>query len=335
MIRARHSIVIPVFNEDQVLRELHRRLTEALAGPLASKEETWEILFVNDGSIDGSDEILRALCREDPVHVRVVSFSRNFGHEAAITAGLDHAKGDTVIMMDADLQDPPEVLLEMIARWREGYDVVYGTRSERRSETWFKKATAKAFYRLLRSSSELDIPLDSGDFRLLSARAAKALSALREKHRLLRGMTRWIGFRQVAVPYVRHARHAGETKYSVRRMAHLAWDGITSFSFLPLRLALVAGALASFLGSVLGVYLLATRVVSGPPLDRATLVVATVLFLGGIQLLTLGVLGEYVGRAFEELKHRPLYVVDYTLGIDASAFDPPRSDPTADPRSRP
>lgn len=315
MSGARHTLVIPVFNEDQGLRELHRRLTETLSAPLAEQGETWEVVFVNDGSYDGSEQILRALREEDPLHVRVVSFSRNFGHEAAITAGLDHATGDTVSMMDADLQDPPELLLTMIARWREGFDVVYGTRSKRKRETWFKKSTAALFYRLLRSSAELDIPLDAGDFRLLSRRAALSLRALREKHRLLRGMTRWIGFKQVSVPYVRQARHAGQTKYSMRRMAHLAWDGLTSFSLLPLRVASFLGAAATALGCATGLFVLGARLVSGPPLHRTLALLSVLLFLGGAQLLTLGVLGEYVGRVFEESKRRPLYVIDYTLGL--------------------
>jgi len=177
---ARHTLVVPVYNEEPVLRELHRRLTAALSAPLEKAGESWEVVFVNDGSFDRSESLLRALREEDPAHVKVVTFSRNFGHEAAITAGLDHAGGDTVIMMDADLQDPPEVVLEMIARWREGFDVVYATRTERKSETWFKKATAALFYRLLRASSDLEIPLDAGDFRLLSRRAARALAPLRE-----------------------------------------------------------------------------------------------------------------------------------------------------------
>lgn len=312
---ARHTLVIPVFNEEQGLRELHRRLTDALTAPLAKLGETWEAILVNDGSSDGSEALLSALCKEDPSHLRLVSLSRNFGHAAAITAGVDHADGDTVIMMDADLQDPPEVVLEMIARWREGFDVVYGTRSERRKETWFKKTTAALFYRLLRASSELEIPLDAGDFRLLSGRAARALSPLRERHRLLRGMTRWIGFKQTSVSYVRRERHSGETKYSMRRMAHLAWDGITGFSLLPLRLASIAGLCAAGAGAVLAVFVLAERILGGPPLHRTGAIIATLLALGGTQLLALGILGEYVGRTFDEIKRRPLYIVDYTLGL--------------------
>jgi dolichol-phosphate mannosyltransferase len=312
---ARHTLVIPVLNEDQVLRELHRRLVAALTVPLAAQGESWEVLFVNDGSFDRSEELLRALREEDPAHVRVVSFSRNFGHEAAITAGLDRAGGDTVITMDADLQDPPEVVLEMIARWREGFDVVYATRSERPSETFFKKATASLYYRLLRASSEIEIPLDTGDFRLMSRRAVIALTALREKHRLLRGMARWVGFKQTSVSYVRHARHAGETKFSVRRMAHLAWDGLASFSLLPLRLATLAGAGAAVAGALMAGGVLAARIVQGPPLHRTAALIAVLLVLGGAQLLALGILGEYVGRLFEEIKRRPLYIVDYTLGL--------------------
>lgn len=315
MSGARHSLVIPVFNEEPVLRELHRRLTASLTGPLAAHGESWEVIFVDDGSFDATGAMLRALREEDPAHVRIVAFSRNFGHAAAMTAGMDHADGDTVITMDADLQDPPEVVPEMIACWREGFDVVYGVRSGRRSETVFKKATAALFYRLLRSSSELEIPLDAGDFRLLSRRAALALAALRERHRLLRGMTRWIGFKQTSVAYVRQARHAGETKFSVRRMVHLAWDGFTSFSLLPLRIATAAGSLAGLLGLLAGAWVIAARVIEGPPLHRTAALIASMLFLAGLQLLALGILGEYIGRVFEEIKRRPLYVVDYTLGF--------------------
>jgi dolichol-phosphate mannosyltransferase len=327
MSGARHTLVIPVFNEDQVLRELHRRLAAALTAPLAAHGESWEVLFVNDGSFDRTEDLLRALCAEDPAHVRVVSFSRNFGHAAALTAGLDRAGGDTVITMDADLQDPPEVVLEMIARWREGFDVVYATRSERRSETFFKKATASLYYRLLRASSEIEIPLDTGDFRLMSRRAALALAALRERHRLLRGMARWVGFRQTSVSYVRHARHAGETKFSVRRMAHLAWDGLSSFSLLPLRLATIAGAGAAAAGALMATGVVAVRIVQGPPLHRTAAVIAVLFLLGGAQLLALGILGEYVGRLFEEIKRRPLYIVDYTMGLperDETGLEPKR-----------
>jgi dolichol-phosphate mannosyltransferase len=319
MTGARHTIVVPVFNEDPVLREFHRRLTAALSGPLEEAGESWEVVFINDGSFDRSETLLRALREEDPAHVRVVTFSRNFGHAVALTAGLDHADGDTVVMMDADLQDPPEVVLEMIARWREGFDVVYATRTERRSETWFKKATASLFYRLLRASSDLEIPLDTGDFRLLSRRAARALAAMREKHRLMRGMARWIGFRQTSVAYAREARQAGETKFSVRRMTGLAWDGLTGFSLIPLRLATLAGAIAAAAGAIGGIAILAAWAVSGPPIHRTGAVITALLFLGGIQLLALGVLGEYVGRLFEEMKRRPLYVVDYTLGLSERA----------------
>lgn len=315
MSGARHTLVIPVFNEEPVVRELHRRLTASLTGALSGKDERWEVIFVDDGSFDGTGAILKSLREEDPAHVKVVAFSRNFGHAAAMTAGLDHADGDTVITMDADLQDPPEVVPELIARWREGFDVVYGIRSERRSETIFKKATAALFYRLLRASSDLEIPLDAGDFRLMSRRAALALAALRERHRLLRGLSRWIGFKQTSVTYVRQARLAGETKFSLRRMASLAWDGLTSFSLLPLRLAAIAGAAAALLGAGTGVWVVAARVASGPPFHRTAAVIATMLVLGGLQLLALGVLGEYVGRLFEESKRRPLYVVDHTLGF--------------------
>jgi polyisoprenyl-phosphate glycosyltransferase len=325
MSGARHTLVIPVFNEEPVLRELHRRLTASLTRALADRGESWEAIFVDDGSLDGTAAVLRALRDEDPAHVRVVAFSRNFGHAAAMTAGIDHADGDTVITMDADLQDPPETVPELIARWREGFDVVYAVRTERKSETVFKKATAALFYRLLRASSEIEIPLDAGDFRLMSRRAALALASMRERHRLLRGMSRWVGFKQTSVAYAREARRAGETKFTVRRMSRLAWDGFTSFSLLPLRIATLAGAVAAPLGALAEAWVIAARLAGGPPLHRTAAVIAAVLAVGGLQLLALGVLGEYVGRLFEEIKRRPLYVVDYTLGFPGEAASPIRS----------
>ena len=315
MSGARHSLVIPVYNEESVLRELHRRLGAALTGALAGQGETWEAIFVDDGSMDGTAKVLRALREEDADHVRIVALSRNFGHAAALTAGIDHASGDTVITMDADLQDPPEVVPELIARWREGFDVVHAVRSERERETLFKRTTAAAFYRLLRASSDIAIPLDAGDFRLMSRRAALALAMLRERHRLLRGMSTWIGFRQTAITYARPGRAAGETKFTMRRMSRLAWDGLTSFSLVPLRFATAAGMAATLAGAGTGVWAIASRLAQGPPMHRTAAVIATILFIGGVQLLALGVLGEYVGRLFEEVKRRPLYVVDHTLGF--------------------
>ena len=317
MTHFRHSIVIPVFNEEQGLRELHSRLGSALSQPLAACDEEWEVLFVDDGSRDQSATILRELRSDDPDHVRWIRFSRNFGHQAAITAGIDHATGDTVTIMDADLQDPPEVILEMIARWRSGVDVVYGVRIGRRGETLFKKTTAAIFYRLLHWSTELDMPEGAGDFRLMSRRAVLALRGLRERHRYLRGMSRWIGFEQAAVSYVRDARHAGATKYPLRRMVRLSWDAITSFSVLPLELATGVGAFSIALG-----LLAALGALGAPALSHAAsrgwlVVLAVVLFVGGVQLLCLGVLGQYVGRILEESKRRPLYIIESMAGIAA------------------
>jgi dolichol-phosphate mannosyltransferase len=283
-------------------------------------------VFVDDGSSDGTFDRLTAIAAADP-HVRVVKFSRNFGHQVAITAGLDHARGDCIAVIDADLQDPPEVIPSMVEKWREGYDVVYGQRGHREGESGFKLVTAAVFYRLLRRMTRMDIPVDVGDFRLLSRRAADQLRAMREKDRFVRGLVSWIGFRQTPVVYRREPRFAGETKYPLRKMLRFAIDGITSFSTAPLRVASWMGFLASFLAFA---YIVSVPVqwylgitVSG----FATIIVA-ILFLGGVQLICLGIIGEYVGRIFNEIKPRPMYIVERTVGVaegDAAAPSGARS----------
>jgi polyisoprenyl-phosphate glycosyltransferase len=285
---------------------------------------------VNDCSTDRSLEHLHALAQQDAC-VRVLHFSRNFGHQIAITAGMDHSQGQAVILMDADLQDPPEVLPDLIAKWREGYDVVYAVRTQRAGEGLIKRGTAALFYRLLQRISGIDIPPDTGDFRLLSRRAVDALGTLRERHRFLRGMSRWIGFRQVAVPFARDPRFAGETKFSFRKMFTFAFDGIVSFSFAPLQLATYLGFGASlvsfgYIVYAIGLKLFTDRWVTG----WASLMVA-VLFIGGVQLITLGIIGEYIGRIYEEIKQRPLYLIAEAIGFShlderqqPAAFSPER-----------
>jgi len=265
------------------------------------------VLFVDDGSRDATWQRVSELAARDP-RVRGIRFARNFGHQAALTAGVDAASGRAVVIIDADLQDPPEVIPEMIARWREGYEVVYGQREQREGETAFKKATASAFYRLLRRITNVEIPVDTGDFRLMGPRAVAAFRSLPERNRFIRGLVSWIGFPQIAVRYRRHARQAGETKYPLRRMVRFALDGITSFSFLPLRLATWLGfavSLLSFLYIVL-VIVLKLLAINWP---GYTSMMASILFLGGVQLVMIGVLGEYVARIFDEVKRRPLYLV--------------------------
>jgi dolichol-phosphate mannosyltransferase len=260
---------------------------------------------------------MRLLSEADP-RVRALVFSRNFGHQIAITAGLDHARGDAVVVIDSDLQDPPEVISEMVDRWREGFQVVYGQRTARAGETWFKRVTASAFYRLIRRIASVDIPLDTGDFRLVDRVAADALRSMREHHRFVRGMAAWIGYRTTAVMYSRAPRHSGETKYPLRKMARLAVDGITNFSYLPLQLATYAGFFVAGL-SLLGILAaILVRVVLGHELTGQATTLVSVLFLGGIQLIFLGVIGEYLGRIYDEVKGRPLYLLDHSYNISPS-----------------
>lgn len=308
------SVVVPVFNEEASIGELHRRLTAVLAG----LGEPYELLFVNDGSRDGTLAALRELVARDP-HVRVLDFARNFGHQIAITAGMDRARGRAVVVIDADLQDPPEVIPELVSRWTEGYQVVYAVRSERQGETFFKKATAALFYRLIRNITNVDIPADTGDFRLLDRKVVDALGSIREKHRFVRGLVSWVGFRQIGVPYVRHERLAGETKYPLKKMLKFAFDGITSFSFLPLQMATYLGFAVSGLSFLLICWVLYQKLV----LHNATepgwaSVMVAVLFLGGVQLITIGLIGEYMGRIHDEVKGRPLYLLQEEFGHEMS-----------------
>jgi dolichol-phosphate mannosyltransferase len=298
------SIVVPVFNEVESLPELYRRVTETMA----STGETWELVFVDDGSRDGSTEIIRNLGKQD-MHVRPVIFARNFGHQIAITAGLDYSEGQAVVVMDADLQDPPEVVLELIAKWREGYQVAYAVRAEREGESWFKKTTASLFYRVIYRITDVKIPLDTGDFRLMDRQVVEVLKKMRERHRFPRGMVAWVGFRQVPVPYRRAARFAGETKYPFKKMVKLALDAVTSFSYFPLQVATYLGFVAAMFSIVAIPVVIVLRLFGHEAfLGQATTLLA-VLFLGGVQLLCVGALGEYIGRIYDEVKARPLYIV--------------------------
>jgi len=305
------SSVVPVHNEAESLPELHRRVADVMA----ALGERWELVLVNDGSRDQSAAMIATLCADD-THVRGVSLSRNFGFQAAATAGLDVARGRAIVMMDADLQDPPEVIPDMVAKWRQGYDVIYGVRSEREGETWFKRASASGFYRLIRSITNVDIPLDTGDFRLMDRRVLAALREMPEHHRFLRGMVSWVGFRQVGVEYKRQPRFAGSSKFTLGKMVRFALDAITSFSYVPLQLSTYIGfalALVSVL-AILAVIVLRLFGADQPLLGQATTLVA-VLFLGSMQLMGLGVIGEYLGRMQDEVRHRPLYVVDRRWGF--------------------
>lgn len=313
MNRPELSLVIPIFNEEAIIDELERRLV-GIVGSIPTVGEAWEVVLVNDGSRDGSLEMLRGVAGRD-TRFKVLSFSRNFGHQMAITAGVDRAEGQAVIVMDADLQDPPEVIGEMVARWREGFDVVYGVRRSRAGETIFKKLTAAIYYRLLRAMLGIEIPVDAGDFRLMSRPVVLALRALRERHRFVRGMVAWVGFKQVAVKYDREARFAGETKYPLRKMLRFAVDGITSFSVTPLRFATWLGGLAGAVAVGAGVWSIYAHFFVARVVPGWTTIMIFVAFGTSAQLLMIGILGEYVGRIYEELKHRPLYITSEEINF--------------------
>ena len=302
------SVVVPVYNESEVIAAFYERTSKALAN---IPDADYELVFVDDGSRDDSFEQLTGFASNDP-RVRVVKFARNFGHQVAITAGMDHTKGDCVAVIDADLQDPPEVIEKMVDQWRAGFDVVYGKRLDRDGETWFKLMTAKVFYRFLNSMVRIDIPNDVGDFRLLSQRAARQLGQLREKDRYVRGLVAWIGMRQTSVGYHREARFAGTTKYPLRKMVKFALDGLTSFSTVPLKLAIWLGYATSGLGFLYLLTVFVQKIAGITVQGWATMMVA-ILFLGGVQLICLGIMGEYIGRIFNEIKPRPLYVLDHIV----------------------
>jgi glycosyltransferase involved in cell wall biosynthesis len=304
------SVVLPVFNEARILPTLHGRLR----GVLQTLNEPYEILFVDDGSRDESLSCLKDLRAADAT-IKIVSLSRNFGHQTAITCGLDHASGDAVILMDADLQDPPEVIPRLIEKWREGHDVVYAVREKRRGEGLFKRATAALFYRLLRRLTLVDIPLDAGDFRLLSRRVVNAVQSSRERNRFMRGLVSWVGYRQTGITFTREERSVGETKYPFRKMLKFALDGITAFSFVPLQVATLLGLGISLFSSLYIVYAIYLKLFTERTVPGWTSLIVAVLFLGGVQLIALGTIGEYIGRVYEEVKHRPLYLVGERIGF--------------------
>jgi polyisoprenyl-phosphate glycosyltransferase len=299
-----YSIIAPIYNERDNLPELYRRVSEVMK----STHRSWELILVDDGSTDGSTDMVFELAKKDK-HVRPVIFARNFGHQIAITAGWDYARGEAVVVIDADLQDPPELILEMAEKWEEGYEVVYAVRAEREGESWFKLWTASLFYRLIYRITDVKIPLDTGDFRLMDRKVVDVLKSMRERHRFPRGMSAWVGFKQVGVEYKRAARVAGETKYPFRKMFRLAINAVTSFSYFPLQVATLFGFISAgfaILAIPVVIYLRASG--SQAFFGQATTLIA-VLFLGGVQLISLGILGEYIGRLYDEAKGRPLYIV--------------------------
>lgn len=304
------SLVVPCFNEEEVITETHRRLS-ALADSLRGYR--FEFLFVDDGSRDNTLSLLRHIVAAD-ARARVVAFSRNFGHQLAVTAGIDEARGDTVVLLDADLQDPPEVVAEMLAEWRQGWQVVYGVRAEREGESRFKLWTAHLFYRVLNYLSDTPIPLDTGDFRLMDRKVVEVLRGMPERDRFVRGIVSWVGFRQLALPYRRAARFAGTSKYPLRKMLRFASNGIISFSMRPLKLAMDVGLLCAGLACVGIIWAFVTRLATHNWVPGWTAIIIAVLFLGGVQLVCTGILGEYIGRTYMQSKGRPLYVVSERLG---------------------
>jgi len=315
MASIRYSFVIPVFNEEQTLPELAGRLKEMMS----QLDGEAEVVFIDDGSRDRSYALMEEIRSADS-RFRVIRFSRNFGHQIAITAGIDYAQGDAVTIMDADLQDSPEVVLKMIEKWKEGYEIVYGVRVERKGDTLFKKITAKGFYWLLQKLSDTQVPMEAGDFRLVDRKAVDAFKKLRENHRYVRGMFSWIGFRQTGVEFVRAERFAGETKYPFIKMFRFAMDGIMSFSNAPLRLALNIGFFISLLSFVLGIWLILSKMMGyASTVPGWVSLVVIIFFIGGVQLIVTGILGEYIARIYTEIKQRPLYVVRDAQGFESTS----------------
>ncbi|HEY9784484.1 MAG TPA: glycosyltransferase family 2 protein [Candidatus Obscuribacterales bacterium] len=299
------SVVVPMFNEEHVAPECMRRLKDVVE----KMNCRYELIFINDGSKDRTLEALIKNKADNP-HIRIINFSRNFGHQIAITAGLDHAQGDAVVIIDGDLQDPPELIPKLVEKWRQGAEIVHARRKTREGESRFKKLTAKFYYRLLKEISDVEIPVDVGDFRLLSKRAAQSFAQLRERHRYVRGLVAWLGFKQDFVDYDRQARYAGATHYPFLRMLRFSLDGISSFSILPLRLASMLGLLCALAGALYAIYALYIKYISKTAVLGWTSIIMVVLFVGGIQLICLGIVGEYVGILHDEIKRRPLYLID-------------------------
>ncbi|WP_411680768.1 glycosyltransferase family 2 protein [Clostridium thailandense] len=303
-----YSVVVPLYNEELVIDESYRRLKKVMD----STKENYEIVFINDGSSDKTVEKVEKICKID-TKIKLINFSRNFGHQAAITAGMDMALGDAVVVIDADLQDPPEVILKMIEKWKEGYHVVYGKRVKREGETFFKKFTAKMFYRTLKSMTSINIPVDTGDFRLIDRKVCDALVSLPEKNRYVRGLVSWLGYKQTYVEFVRQERFAGDSKYPLRKMMKLALDGITSFSFKPLVFAGYFGGLAFLAGMISSISIVIKDLIQRTDILSLGLVLSMNIMFFGITLGSIGIMGQYIGRIFDESKGRPIYIIESTV----------------------
>lgn len=307
-----YSIIVPLFNEELVISETYRRLKHVMD----STKESYEIIFVNDGSRDKTLEMAEVICEKDR-NIKLISFSRNFGHQLAITAGMEYSRGNAVVVIDADLQDPPEVILEMIEKWKEGYEVVYGQRVARKGETFFKKVSAGTFYRILRLVTDVDIPVDTGDFRLIDRKVCEALSKLPERNRFVRGMVSWLGFKQVGVQFIRDERFAGETKYPLKKMIKFAANAITSFSYKPLRIATYVGSLISVFSFLYLFYVICEKIFTPQFTTPGWASLAAIsLFFNGVILIILGIIGEYIGRIYDEAQGRPLYIISEMKGFN-------------------
>ena len=309
--RTVYSVIVPLYNEEAVVQDSYERIREVMD----TTGEPYEIIFINDGSKDSTYQKVREILKKDK-NVKLISFSRNFGHQSAITAGMDYCTGQAVIVIDADLQDPPEVMLKMIEKWKEGYEVVYGKRIKRKGETLFKKATAKIFYRILSKTTDVEIPIDTGDFRLIDRKVCDALKTMPERNRYVRGLISWLGFRQTGVEFVREKRLAGETKYSMKKMFKLAWDGITAFSNAPLKLATYIGVSISAVSFLYLLVVICQKLFTDTTVQGWASLVAISLFFNGVILIVLGIIGEYIRRIYDEAKGRPIYIISEKIGFD-------------------
>ena len=309
--RPTYTIIAPIYNEIENIPLLYSRVSEVMA----QTGEPWEFVMVDDGSSDGSTEAILELKAQDE-KIKPVIFARNFGHQIAVTAGLDYSRGEAVIIIDADLQDPPEVILDLIKKWKEGFEVVYAVRAKRVGETWFKLFTASAFYRLIQRITDVNIPMDTGDFRLLDRKVVQVLNGMREKHRFLRGMSVWVGFKQTGVEYERAERFAGETKYPLKKMIRFASDAITGFSYFPLQLAMYLGFITTGISIISILVVIVLRLAGSQAFFGQATTLIAVLFLGGVQLISIGLLGEYIGRLYDEAKGRPLYITRENMEVE-------------------
>ncbi len=308
-----YSVVVPVMNEEGNIPLMYERIKNTFE----KINEKFELIFVDDGSKDRSLEKMVELSEHDS-RVKVIKLSRNFGHQIGVTAGIDHAKGDAVIMIDGDLQDPPEVIEQFIEKYKQGYNVVYAVRKKRKGESWFKRITAAFFYRILKKLTKIHIPVDTGDFRLIDRKVTNSLVSIREKHRFIRGLTSWSGFKQTGVEYVRDPRKYGETKYPLKKMIRFAFDGITSFSFFPIKICIIIGFIVGFMAFLLTGYIIIKRLIYNQAIEQWASIMVAIMFLSGIQLFFMGIFGDYIGRIYDEVRDRPLYLVDEVYGIKSA-----------------